>query len=240
MHPGVSGWPFVALTTGSEPARRRISGRTLLPVAGRWSTTTTAASTLGSRPDTTLTSASTPPADAPMTTTGGSGGSGAWCTVGSVAPNVPPHVSLLLLRLGEAVFPSASSEQPSPKMARDASTGRCLDARPGDQRGLPRPGRSTGRGRGDRRRRRGGALLASQARQGGGALLGLGTARARGALVPGACRHRAGRARRGGVLLRPRAGAATRSGHHRRQLGGPSHPLRAPGAAVPAHCAARP
>jgi len=58
-----------------------MSGSTLLPVAGRWSTMITAASTLGSRPDAILTSASTPPADAPMTTTGGSGGSGAGCTV---------------------------------------------------------------------------------------------------------------------------------------------------------------
>src|SRR5215213_3547316 len=69
MQPGSSTAPSSAWTAGSTPARERIAGRTLGPLAGTWRTTTTGAAKSAGRARTNALSASTPPAEAPTTTT---------------------------------------------------------------------------------------------------------------------------------------------------------------------------
>src|SRR5205807_9594427 len=67
MCAGRSGSPSLAVRAGSAPARLRIAGRRLVPVLGRWRTTTMGAPrSAGSSPTSSL-SVSTPPAEAPMT-----------------------------------------------------------------------------------------------------------------------------------------------------------------------------
>src|SRR5215211_5136083 len=76
MRPGWIGSLSRTWAAGSGPWRRRISGRALVPVAGRWRTTNTAAErSLGSEAARS-TSASTPPAEAPTTTMTWSGMTG--------------------------------------------------------------------------------------------------------------------------------------------------------------------
>src|SRR5829696_5523798 len=76
MRPGWIGSLSRTWAAGSGPWRRRISGRALVPVAGRWRTTNTAAErSLGSEAARS-TSASTPPAEAPTTTMPWSGMTG--------------------------------------------------------------------------------------------------------------------------------------------------------------------
>src|SRR5256885_6895011 len=61
--------PCRALLAGNAPARSRMLGRTLVPVARTCRTTSIAAGSSCGRSATSLASASTPPADAPTTTT---------------------------------------------------------------------------------------------------------------------------------------------------------------------------
>src|SRR3954452_11481333 len=68
MRPGASGAPSVAAAAGSWPWRLRISGMTLRPADARCSTITTVAGRSAGRAPTRRVRASTPPADAPMTT----------------------------------------------------------------------------------------------------------------------------------------------------------------------------
>src|SRR5512133_1688583 len=68
MRPGSIRSPSLTWAAGSGPWRRRISGSALVPVAGKWKTTITAAErSSGSEPARSV-SASTPPAEAPTTT----------------------------------------------------------------------------------------------------------------------------------------------------------------------------
>src|SRR5215203_6634154 len=69
MRPGASATPSATWTAGSGPARERIAGRTLGPLAGTWRTTTTGAAKSAGSARTSALSASTPPAEAPTTTT---------------------------------------------------------------------------------------------------------------------------------------------------------------------------
>src|SRR3954447_18220009 len=68
MRPGTSGAPLLAAAAGSCPWRLRISGMTLRPADARCSTITTVAGRSAGRVPTRRVRASTPPADAPMTT----------------------------------------------------------------------------------------------------------------------------------------------------------------------------
>src|ERR687895_445668 len=68
MCPGLIGSPSLTWAAGSGPCRRRISGSALVPVAGRWRTTNTAAGSSPGREAARSASASTPPAEAPTTT----------------------------------------------------------------------------------------------------------------------------------------------------------------------------
>src|SRR3954452_10349842 len=69
MRPGSSAAPSAAWTAGSGPARERIAGSTLGPLAGTWRTTTTGAAKSAGSARTNALNASTPPAEAPTTTT---------------------------------------------------------------------------------------------------------------------------------------------------------------------------
>src|SRR5829696_6387378 len=69
MRPGSSVTPSATWTAGSGPARERIAGRTLGPLAGTWRTTMTGAAKSAGRARTSALRASTPPAEAPTTTT---------------------------------------------------------------------------------------------------------------------------------------------------------------------------
>src|SRR3954454_6761220 len=69
MQPFSNVSPSEAWTARSRPARERMRGRTLVPPGGRWRTTNTLASRAAGSSWTTARSASTPPAEAPTTTT---------------------------------------------------------------------------------------------------------------------------------------------------------------------------
>src|SRR4051794_13103679 len=69
MQPFSNVSPSEAWTARSRPARERMRGRTLVPAGGRCRTTNTLASRSAGSSCTTARSASTPPAEAPTTTT---------------------------------------------------------------------------------------------------------------------------------------------------------------------------
>src|SRR3954447_14279767 len=68
MCPSTSRTPWVAGAQGRSPLRSRMAGRTLLPDGGTCRMTTMGAGRVAGRPATRRVSASTPPAEAPMTT----------------------------------------------------------------------------------------------------------------------------------------------------------------------------
>src|ERR671933_172266 len=68
MRPGSIGCRSSACAAGNRPARSRMVASALRASGGTWSTTNTAAEKSAGRPATTRVSASTPPADAPITT----------------------------------------------------------------------------------------------------------------------------------------------------------------------------
>ena len=76
MRPGWTGSPSLTWAAGNGPCRRRISGSALVPVAGRWRTTNTAAGRSLDSEAARSVSASTPPAEAPTTTMPWSGMTG--------------------------------------------------------------------------------------------------------------------------------------------------------------------
>src|SRR5919204_3930595 len=69
MWPVLISSPSRGCVAERSPARARIAGRTLVPPGGRWSTTNTVDAKSSGRPAAMFRSASTPPADAPMTMT---------------------------------------------------------------------------------------------------------------------------------------------------------------------------
>ncbi len=120
-----------------------------------------------------------------------------------------------------------------------SGTRRHQDACPRHQRDLPRSVRRAGGRRADGGGRRGGALLPPQARQAAGPVLRLGAPGAGGAVVPGAGGLDGAGARRGRLLLRPRAaGARPRGSRARRPVGGAADTYAQRAPRLPGHGAA--
>src|SRR4051794_32684056 len=76
MRPGSNACPSSAVTARSAPDRSRMPARTDVPCGAMWRTTAIGAANPASSAPTNWSSASTPPAEAPMTTTRGGGATG--------------------------------------------------------------------------------------------------------------------------------------------------------------------